>query len=76
VLVAFDPASLPASHWPAAMRELRATLKPGRGEVRILVTVPGEEREIEIAVPGRHDISPSQRGLISTVPGVVAVNEA
>jgi hypothetical protein len=30
-------------------------------------------REVEIAMPGRFDISPAQRGAIATVPGVLAV---
>ena len=30
-------------------------------------------REVEIAMPGRFDISPAQKGAIATVPGVLEV---
>jgi hypothetical protein len=30
-------------------------------------------REVEIAMPGRFDISPAQKSAISTVPGVLEV---
>ena len=75
VRITFDPASLPAPKWLSAMKELRGCLRPGRGEIRLLVAVPDNEREIELSVPGRYDVSPPQRGLMSTIPGVVSVSE-
>jgi DNA polymerase-3 subunit alpha len=74
--VKLDPSSLSAQRIGTAMAELRAHLKPGRGEIRLVVAVPSQSREIELALPGRYDVSPASRGLLSTVPGVLEVAEA
>jgi DNA polymerase-3 subunit alpha len=52
---------------------LRAHLKPGRGEIRLVLLL--HERELEMVLPGRYDVSPVQKGSLSTLPGVVAVTE-
>ncbi|KAB2917093.1 MAG: DNA polymerase III subunit alpha [Hyphomicrobiaceae bacterium] len=56
--------------------ELKALLRPG-GKGIVCFSVPLEDRgrEVEIAVPGRFDVSPAQKGAISTVPGVLEVVE-
>ena len=40
-----------------------------------MIALPDAEREVEIAIPGRYDLSPNQLGLISTVTGVIDVAE-
>ena len=54
--------------------ELKAMLKPGgKGTVCLSMMLEDRRREVEIAMPGRFDISPAQKGAISTVPGVLEV---
>jgi DNA polymerase III subunit alpha len=54
--------------------ELKAMLKPGgKGVVCLSMLLEDRRREVEIAMPGRFDISPAQRGAIATVPGVLEV---
>ncbi len=49
--------------------ELKAMLKPGgKGIVCLSMMLEDRRREVEIAMPGRFDISPAQKGAISTVP--------
>jgi DNA polymerase-3 subunit alpha len=54
--------------------ELKALLKPnGRGTICLSIALGDKGREAEIALPGLFDISPAQKGAISTVPGVLEV---
>jgi len=54
--------------------ELKALLKPnGRGTICLSIALEERGREAEIALPGLFDISPTQKGAISTVPGVLEV---
>ncbi len=61
--------------------ELKSHLKaaPGAGskggEVRLLLPLDDQGREIEFALSGRYDVSPSQAGHLSTVHGVLEVLE-
>jgi DNA polymerase III subunit alpha len=56
------------------MDQLRAVLKPGgKGVIALSVALADRGREVEIAMPGRFDISPAQKGAIATVPGVLEV---
>jgi DNA polymerase III subunit alpha len=62
----------------AKLDQLRALLVPGApgkggGEVRFRIGLEDRERELEFALPGRFDVSPTQQGLISTIPGVLDV---
>src|SRR5262249_2637042 len=53
---------------------LRALLKPGgRGTISLSVALEDRGRELEIALQGGFDVSPAQKGAISTVPGVLEV---
>jgi DNA polymerase-3 subunit alpha len=53
---------------------LKTRLKPGgKGIISISVELDDRGREVEIAMPGRFDISPAQKGAIATVPGVLEV---
>ena len=54
--------------------ELKAMLKPGgKGVVCLALALADRGREVEIAMPGRFDISPAQKSAIATVPGVLEV---
>ena len=61
------------------MAQLKAQLKPGGGpqrkggEVRLVLSLGS--REIEFLMPGRYDVSPSEAGRLTTVPGVLEVVE-
>jgi DNA polymerase III subunit alpha len=60
---------------------LKKHLKPGGvggrggGEIRLVLELDDRERELEFVLPGKFDVSPMQRGVISTVPGVLEVVE-
>jgi DNA polymerase-3 subunit alpha len=54
--------------------EIKKTLRPGgKGEVQFVV--PLGERDIEITLPGRYEVSPMQMGELSTLPGILEVIE-
>jgi len=54
--------------------ELKALLRPnGKGTICLSIALEERGREAEIALPGLFDISPAQKGAISTVPGVLEV---
>src|SRR5581483_8435699 len=54
--------------------ELKGVLKPGgKGIVCLSMALSDRGREVEIAMPGRFDVSPAQKGAIATVPGVLEV---
>jgi len=57
-----------------ALADLKGRLKPGgKGTISISLPLDDRGREVEIAMPGRFDISPAQKGAIATVPGVLEV---
>ncbi len=56
----------------AGIREL---LKPGRGEIRVVLKLDEKGREVEFAVPGRYEVGPMVKGTLSTVPGILEVVE-
>ena len=56
------------------LADLKARLKPnGKGTICLSIALEEKGREAEIALPGLFDISPAQKGAISTVPGVLEV---
>ena len=58
----------------APLDELRTLLKPGgKGTVSLSIALEDAGRELEISLPGRFEISPIQKGQLSTVPGVLEV---
>jgi DNA polymerase-3 subunit alpha len=58
----------------APLAGLQAMLKPGgNGVVSLSLLLDDQGREVEIAVPGRFDVSPAQKGALATVPGVLEV---
>ena len=63
----------------ASLADIKQYLKPANGRggatVEMWLRLPDMEREIRIAMPGKFDISPSDAGVISTVPGVLAVED-
>ena len=64
----------PSSASKAPLDELKALLKPGgKGTVCLSMALDDTGRELEIALPGRFDVSPVQKGALTTVPGVLEV---
>ena len=60
----------------AGMDELRKLLKPGgRGEVRLIVPLGDARQEVELALPGRYDLSHKELSEIGLIDGVVAVQD-
>jgi DNA polymerase-3 subunit alpha len=63
----------------ARIDEIKPLLKPGgKAEIRLALEVGGVSgvagmRRIEIALPGRYDLGPLQRGEIATMPGVLEI---
>ena len=54
--------------------ELKGELKPGpKGSIEIQLALPASE--VVIKVPGRWDVSPAQAGNLSTLPGVLEIQE-
>ena len=59
-----------------AVKDIGAIMsEKGRGEVRLVTRIPvaGKEREVEIKLPGRFDVSPERMGALTTLPGVLEV---
>ncbi|MEQ1710427.1 MAG: hypothetical protein ABL908_03400, partial [Hyphomicrobium sp.] len=64
----------------ASLSGVKALLKPAMGtsrgaSVEILLPLEDRGRELTLSLPGRFDISPSDAGVLSTVPGVAEVVE-
>jgi DNA polymerase-3 subunit alpha len=61
---------------PTTFAELKRVLRPGgKGEIRIALEIGERGKAVEFQIPGRFDVSPSQKGIISTVAGVMDVVE-
>ena len=70
--VVLDRRTIVANKVP--LDELKALLKPGgKGTVSLSMTLEDAGRELEITLPGRFDVSPVQKGALTTVPGVLEV---
>jgi DNA polymerase-3 subunit alpha len=58
----------------ASLEKLRTHLSPtGQGEVRIVLKLADVEREVELQMPGRYDVSPRGTGAISVIEGVTGI---
>jgi len=53
--------------------EIRQLLKPGKGELKLILKLDEKGREVELAMPGRYEVGPMLKGMLSTVPGVLEV---
>jgi DNA polymerase III subunit alpha len=74
VKVVLDGRKLNGGGGGGPLDELKALLKPGgKGTVCLSLALADTGRELEIALPGRFDVSAAQKGAISTVPGVLEV---
>jgi DNA polymerase-3 subunit alpha len=58
-----------------ALAQIKARLKPGKGEIRFVLPLVDRNKEVELAAVGRYDVSPAMAGVLSTVPGVSEVLE-
>ncbi len=64
----------------AGLARVTALLKPAsrtsRGaSVELLMALDERSREVAFALPGRYDVTPSDAGVLSAVPGVIEVTE-
>jgi DNA polymerase-3 subunit alpha len=58
----------------SAIEELHALLRPGgKSTVCFGITLSDARRELEIALPGRFEVSPVQKSALQTVPGVLEI---
>ncbi len=57
------------------LAELRQSLKPGRDEIRVVVDLQGRAGRCELTLPGRYDTSPPAQGILSTIEGVLGIDE-
>ncbi len=74
VKVVLDGRKLSGGGSGGPLGELKSLLKPGgKGTVCLSLALTDTGRQLEIALPGRFDVSPTQKGAISTVPGVLEV---
>jgi DNA polymerase-3 subunit alpha len=74
VKVVLDGRKLNGGEGGGPLDELKALLKPGgKGTVCLSLALTDAGRELEIALPGRFDVSAAQKGALSTVPGVLEV---
>ena len=78
IRVVLDRRSLQAK--PSSLASVKALLKPASSSVRgasVEMVLPLEDRgrEMVFSLPGRYDVSPSDAGTLSTVPGVAEVME-
>jgi DNA polymerase-3 subunit alpha len=72
VKVVLDGGALAGASNP--IDELKLLLRPGgKGFVRLGIALGDTGRELEIALPGRFEISPAQKGAIRAVDGVLGV---
>jgi len=60
---------------PAIVAQLRALLRPGKTELKLELEVSGYERPVPVAPKGRYDLSARTIGRMTTVPGVITVDE-
>ena len=58
-----------------ALAQIKARLKPGKGEIRFVLPLADRGKEVELSAAGRYDVSPAMAGVLSTLPGVSEVLE-
>jgi hypothetical protein len=57
----------------APIKAMLATLPRGRGRVTLIAPAGG--REVEVALPGAHAVTPPAMQALGALPGVLAVEE-
>jgi len=73
LLVQLDPLALSGDAGRSVLGDLPELLKPGKGEIRIAMTLFDAGKEITLKLPGKYETSPHVRGALVTLPGVVDV---
>ncbi len=58
-----------------ALQDLRACLRPGAGQIRLVMPVQEAGRSCELTLKGRFDTGPQARGELGTVEGLMAISE-
>ena len=60
---------------PGSLAQLKSVLQPGKAELRIELKVAGYQQPVPISPKGRYDLSARTIGRMTTVPGVITVDE-
>src|SRR5258705_4244266 len=69
-----DPDAMASAKDPLA--DMRGALRPGgKGEILLVLRLADRSQEVEVALPGRYEVSPWVKGILSTMPGVLNVVE-
>ncbi len=71
----FDVATFACDHGASALRDLRDCLKPGSGQIRIMLPLLEAGRACEVTLKGRYDTGPQTRGVLGTIDGLLSVSE-
>jgi DNA polymerase-3 subunit alpha len=61
---------------PTGLEQLKALLRPGKGEATIELRLADYARPVPIAPKGKYDLSAKTIGRITTVPSVIEVIES
>ncbi|MGF1649847.1 MAG: DNA polymerase III subunit alpha [Hyphomicrobiaceae bacterium] len=72
-LIRVDPRAVDPLQGGAALDGLKRVLIPGRGKVRLSVTLLDQAKEITLELPGRFETSPQARGSLLMLAGVLDV---
>ncbi|MGH6817095.1 MAG: DNA polymerase III subunit alpha [Hyphomicrobiaceae bacterium] len=73
--VVLDPQAIAARKSLDALKTHLRSSARGSGEIRFLLPLSDQDREMEFSLPGRYEVGPALRSLLSTVAGVVDVQE-
>ena len=73
--LSFDESALLSRQATDILKELQGMLQPGKGQIRILLNLSAHGQACEVTLKGRYDTGPQARGRLSTVEGVVAIDE-
>ncbi len=57
------------------LQELQQQLKPGNGQIRVVVRMPDTGKACELALKGRYDTGPHCRGALGTISGLQRITE-
>ncbi|MEM7748914.1 MAG: DNA polymerase III subunit alpha, partial [Pseudomonadota bacterium] len=71
----FDSSLLANGEGKQTLQELQEQLKPGNGQIRVVVSLPETGKLCELALKGRFDTGPHSRGAIGTIPGLQRITE-
>lgn len=71
----FNSSLLANGEGQETLRELQQQLKPGNGQIRVVVAMPDTGKQCELALKGRFDTGPHSRGALGTISGLERITE-